>query len=225
MRTNLRPYQQIGVHWLRSMTRLGLGPCLADDMGLGKTIQVLALLLHLKYDSTQREKPSLLIVPASLIANWKAEISRFAPSLSVFVAHPSEPSAEGKAVDACADCDLVITTYAMLGRADTLRQREWNVVILDEAQAIKNAGTRQARAVKELRGSLSADASHRFHVRPFCRLGDHEACPRRTPPELIRRGLAPCSVYRTSRHRSRARLGHRSGRALPVHHVPLPSLR
>jgi superfamily II DNA or RNA helicase len=153
MRTNLRPYQQVGVHWLRFMTRLGLGPCLADDMGLGKTIQVLALLLHLKHDSTERENPSLLIVPASLIANWKAEISRFAPSLSVFVAHPSEPSAEGKAVDACADCDLVITTYTMLGRADTLRQREWNVVILDEAQAIKNAGTRQARAVKELRSS------------------------------------------------------------------------
>jgi non-specific serine/threonine protein kinase len=97
IRTDLRPYQQIGVHWLRFMTRLGLGPCLADDMGLGKTIQVLALLLHLKHDSTQRENPSLLIVPASLIANWKAEISRFAPSLSIFIAHPSETNGEGKA--------------------------------------------------------------------------------------------------------------------------------
>jgi superfamily II DNA or RNA helicase len=151
IRTDLRPYQQIGVHWLRFMTRLGLGPCLADDMGLGKTIQVLALLLHLKHDSAERENPSLLIVPASLIANWKAEISRFAPSLSMFIAHPSETNGEGKAVDACGDCDLVITTYTMLGRVDSLRQREWRLVILDEAQAIKNAGTRQARAVKELR--------------------------------------------------------------------------
>jgi non-specific serine/threonine protein kinase len=151
IRTDLRPYQQIGVHWLRFMTKLGLGPCLADDMGLGKTIQVLALLLHLKHDSTERENPSLLIVPASLIANWKAEISRFAPSLSMFIAHPSETNGEGKAVDACGDCDLVITTYTMLGRVNSLRQREWRLVILDEAQAIKNAGTRQARAVKELR--------------------------------------------------------------------------
>jgi superfamily II DNA or RNA helicase len=151
LRTDLRPYQQIGVHWLRFMTRLGLGPCLADDMGLGKTIQVLALLLHLKHDSTQRDNPSLLIVPASLIANWKAEICRFAPSLSMFIAHPSETNGEGKAVDACGDCDLVITTYTMLGRVNSLRQREWRLVILDEAQAIKNAGTRQARAVKELR--------------------------------------------------------------------------
>jgi superfamily II DNA or RNA helicase len=151
IRTDLRPYQQVGVHWLRFMTRLGLGPCLADDMGLGKTIQVLALLLYLKHDSTQRENPSLLIVPASLIANWKAEISRFAPSLSMFIAHPSETNGEGKALDACGDCDLVITTYTMLGRLESLRQREWRLAILDEAQAIKNAGTRQARAVKELR--------------------------------------------------------------------------
>ena len=150
IRTDLRPYQQIGVHWLRFMTRLGLGPCLADDMGLGKTIQVLALLLHLKHESTRRENPSLLIVPASLIANWKAEISRFAPSLSMFIAHPSETNGGGT-VDACGDCDLVITTYTMLGRVNFLRQREWRLVILDEAQAIKNAGTRQARAVKELR--------------------------------------------------------------------------
>jgi len=151
IRTELRPYQQVGVHWLRFMTRLGLGPCLADDMGLGKTIQVLALLLHLKHDSTQRENPSLLVVPASLIANWKAEISRFAPSLSMFIAHPSETNGEGKELDACGDCDLVITTYTMLGRLESLRQREWRLAILDEAQAIKNAGTRQARAVKELR--------------------------------------------------------------------------
>jgi non-specific serine/threonine protein kinase len=151
LRTELRPYQRIGVHWLRFMTRLGLGACLADDMGLGKTVQIIALLLHQQAGRTGTENPSLLIVPASLIGNWKAELSRFAPCLSVLVAHPSEMSNEGNARDICAKRDLVITTYAQLGRLDFLRQREWKLVILDEAQAIKNSGTRQARAVKELR--------------------------------------------------------------------------
>ena len=97
LRATLRPYQRQGAHWLWFMNRLGLGACLADDMGLGKTIQVLSLLLVLRRrrsqaNSSQRQPggPSLLIVPASLIANWKAEIQKFAPSLSVFYAHPAE---------------------------------------------------------------------------------------------------------------------------------------
>ncbi len=95
LHADLRPYQGTGVHWLRLVTRLGLGACLADDMGLGKTIQVIALLLHMKRDHERKKSkhdalPSLLVVPASLIANWKSEISRFAPSLSFLVAHPSE---------------------------------------------------------------------------------------------------------------------------------------
>src|SRR5712671_938020 len=90
LQAQLRPYQRQGAHWLWFMNRLGLGACLADDMGLGKTIQVLSLLLVLKQkrstsSSTENPRgPSLLIVPASLIANWKAEIQKFAPSLSVF---------------------------------------------------------------------------------------------------------------------------------------------
>jgi superfamily II DNA or RNA helicase len=153
LRGELRPYQQTGVHWLRFMTRLGLGACLADDMGLGKTIQIIALLLHLQRAGSQAENPSLLVVPASLIANWKAEISRFAPSLSVSIAHPSEMDGDGDAADLCTNRDLLITTYTMLGRLDFLRQREWRLVILDEAQAIKNSGTRQAKAVNELRAN------------------------------------------------------------------------
>jgi hypothetical protein len=153
MRAELRPYQQIGVHWLQLMTRLGLGACLADDMGLGKTIQIIGLLLHQRESRTRMQNPSLLVVPASLIANWKAEIARFAPSLSVSIAHPSEMAEDGKAPEMCVNCDLVITTYNMLARLDFLRRREWKLVILDEAQAIKNSGTRQARAVKELRAS------------------------------------------------------------------------
>src|SRR5208282_3933069 len=96
LQATLRPYQRQGAHWLWFMNRLGLGACLADDMGLGKTIQVLSLLLVLKRRRAQSPPPpgelgaSLLIVPASLIANWKAEIQKFAPSLSVFYAHPAE---------------------------------------------------------------------------------------------------------------------------------------
>ncbi|HEY5315914.1 MAG TPA: SNF2 helicase-associated domain-containing protein, partial [Pirellulales bacterium] len=162
LQATLRPYQQTGVAWLRFMTRLGLGACLADDMGLGKTIQVIALLLHLKQQrpAPGAREPSLLVVPASLIANWKSELARFGPSLEVRIVHPSEmPAAsgrQGKAADEpsldtlVGGCDLAITTYGMLARLAPLRQRRWNVVVLDEAQAIKNSGSRQTRAVKEL---------------------------------------------------------------------------
>jgi hypothetical protein len=149
----LRPYQRIGARWLRFLTRLGLGACLADDMGLGKTIQVIALLLQLKSDGDQVLTPSLLVVPASLIANWKSELTRFGPSLSVMIAHPSEIGDQVTDASAPAGRDLVITTYTMLGRLDWMRQREWRLVILDEAQAIKNSGTRQTKAVKELRAA------------------------------------------------------------------------
>ncbi len=145
----LRPYQKVGVHWLRFLTQLGLGACLADDMGLGKTVQVIGLLLHLKMEAGTRCKPSLLVVPASLIANWKAEIEHFSPSLSVLIAHPSDGVTE--AGDAANERDLVITTYTMLTRLEWLSKRDWRLVILDEAQAIRNSGTRQSRAVKELR--------------------------------------------------------------------------
>lgn len=153
LRAQLRPYQAAGVHWLKFMSRLRLGACLADDMGLGKTIQVIALLLHLRNDPSLPALPSVLIVPASLIANWKSELLRFAPSLSVSIIHPSEMNGGGNAVDVAPEHDLVITTYTMLARLEQLRKREWKLAILDEAQAIKNSGTRQSKAVKELRAA------------------------------------------------------------------------
>ena len=155
----LRPYQQTGVSWLRFVTGLGLGACLADDMGLGKTVQVIGLLLHRKSNRTDdeptRAKPSLLVVPASLLANWKAELERFAPTISFLIAHPSGNTTGNRQVEKqdAQGLDLLITTYGMLSRSEWLREYDWDLVILDEAQAIKNSGTRQSRTVKELKSA------------------------------------------------------------------------
>jgi non-specific serine/threonine protein kinase len=154
LKAELRPYQRIGYGWLRFVSRLGLGACLADDMGLGKTVQMISLLLDLKSD--KKKRASLLVVPASLIANWKAELAKFAPTITFAVAHPSESTAGGRDVT-LADVEsvnLVITTYGMLVRNAWMNDYRWRVVILDEAQAIKNSGTKQTRAVK----GLSADS-------------------------------------------------------------------
>lgn len=148
----LRPYQSVGVRWLQRLSSLGLGACLADDMGLGKTIQVLALLL-VRRRQDRKKQPSVLVAPASLLGNWAAECARFAPSLRVLVAHPSERSASELAALTPADLaetDLVITSYGCLTRFAWLRATPWKLAILDEAQAIKNPGAQQTRAVKEL---------------------------------------------------------------------------
>jgi non-specific serine/threonine protein kinase len=158
LHAQLRHYQHTGVSWLRFVTELGLGACLADDMGLGKTVQVIGLLLHRKAGRAGDAKcawPSLLVVPASLLANWKAELQRFAPSLSFLISHPSE-NANGKRPIEKKDTDgldLLITSYGMLTRSEWLKEGDWDLVILDEAQAIKNSGTRQSRSVKELKSS------------------------------------------------------------------------
>lgn len=155
LKAALRPYQRDGVNWLHFMMRLGLGACLADDMGLGKTIQVLALLLHLKRGAPDGGA-SLLVAPASLLANWKAEADRFAPALRLFVAHPSGAEPErlqrftGGDEASLEGVDLVLTTYGLMSRVKALRQRRWRLAVLDEAQAIKNPGASQTRAVKEV---------------------------------------------------------------------------
>ena len=150
----LRAYQKTGLRWLHLLTGLGLGACLADDMGLGKTIQVLALLLVLKARGGVRASASLLVAPASLLANWRSEIERFAPSLQVVMAHNAfTPPAELKRVaqGGLAGTDLVITSYGSLLRMPWLAEADWRLAILDEAQVIKTPGTRQTRAVKQLR--------------------------------------------------------------------------
>ncbi len=158
LRGTLRPYQQAGLNWLHFVTRLGLGACLADDMGLGKTVQVLALLLSNREDAPRRQAaPALLVVPASLLGNWRSEAARFTPSLKLCFLHPAETdrqtlediaSAPG---DRLADADLVVTTYAMLIRQTWLQNLRWRLIVLDEAQAVKNPATRQSKAVRKLR--------------------------------------------------------------------------
>ncbi|TDI35990.1 MAG: DEAD/DEAH box helicase [Acidobacteria bacterium] len=153
LRAELRPYQKLGVQWLWTLRGLELGGCLADDMGLGKTIQVLGVLCLTRRDKRKEKGTDLLVVPASLIDNWRLEIERFAPQLDVLIAHPSHiPSSElkklrGKDVDAH---DAVITTYGTVMRTDWIKSYAWRYVILDEAQAIKNPGAKQTRAVKAL---------------------------------------------------------------------------
>ncbi|MBI4502499.1 MAG: DEAD/DEAH box helicase, partial [Gemmatimonadetes bacterium] len=152
LRGTLRPYQEVGVRWLHLLSRLGLGACLADDMGLGKTIQVLALLL-VRPDEAGKKLPSLLVAPASLLANWAAEIERFAPDLRALVAHPSAmPPAElaSLAPDKLGMVDLVITSYGSLLRIPWLAATSWHLAVLDEAQAIKNPEAKQTRAAKQL---------------------------------------------------------------------------
>jgi non-specific serine/threonine protein kinase len=156
LRTELRAYQEEGVRWLWTLARLGLGGCLADDMGLGKTVQVLALLLLLERHRAV-PGPHLVVVPASLLANWKAEAERFAPSLRVLVAHPSATTREELAAlspEALRGHDVVVVTYAGVHRLPWLGACEFGLVVLDEAQAIKSPGARQTRAVKALRSRL-----------------------------------------------------------------------
>ena len=157
LRATLRPYQVDGVRWLWFMTQLGLGGCLADDMGLGKTIQVIDLLLQRRRAAgANKPSPSLLVVPASLLGNWRQELTRFAPTLKVQMLHRSESDPEslariaGDPVPQLSACDLVVTTYGLVRRQPWLSNVTWSLIVLDEAQAIKNAGSTQAKSVKAL---------------------------------------------------------------------------
>ena len=149
LRANLRPYQQKGVAWLAFLGKLGLGACLADDMGLGKTIQILALLL-----TAQNGHPSLLIAPASLLANWQSEARKFAPTLHLLLLH-GKSKAELSLFEqpgSFEGYDLVLMSYSGIARNPWIGNHQWQWIIADEAQAIKNAQTNQSRAVRALHG-------------------------------------------------------------------------
>ena len=149
----LRGYQREGLGWLHFLRDFGFGGCLADDMGLGKTVQVLALLESRRQSREREGRPSLAVVPRSLIFNWLSEAARFTPELRVLDHTGAGRSRSGAgAADLFAGCDLVLTTYGTLRRdIETLRQVEFDYAILDEAQAIKNAGSQTARTVRLLR--------------------------------------------------------------------------
>ena len=155
LRAQLRPYQRQGVRWLWWLNRLGLGGCLADDMGLGKTVQLLGLISLAKREGDPG--PHLLVVPASLIANWQAEAARFAPHLRLLIAHPSVlPAKELAALgtNTLTAVDVVITSYGSVTRLPWMAEVQWSLLVLDEAQAIKNPGARQTRQVKALKSRV-----------------------------------------------------------------------
>jgi SNF2 family DNA or RNA helicase len=146
----LRPYQARGVGWLSFLERWNLGACLADDMGLGKTIQLIAFLLHAK---TQKRMGGavLLVCPTSVLGNWEREIRRFAPTLKVLVHHGSGRAKKREFAKAAQHHDVVLTSYSLVHRDESLLGTiDWEGVVLDEAQNIKNAEARQSQAVRKL---------------------------------------------------------------------------
>ncbi len=146
-KATLRPYQRDGLAWLDFLGAAGLGGILADDMGLGKTVQVLAHILGEKQRGRLAE-PALVICPTSLVGNWQAEAARFAPALNVLVIHGAD---RADRYDDIAAHDLVITTYPLLPRdRDKLVETRFALLVLDEAQAIKNAASQAAQVVREI---------------------------------------------------------------------------
>jgi SNF2 family DNA or RNA helicase len=147
----LRPYQVQGYSWLSSLRQWGLGACLADDMGLGKTLQCLAALLQRKEGKEAARGPALLVCPTSVAENWRRESARFAPGLRVHVHHGPGRKRGQPFERAAAEHDLVVTTYALAYRdLETLKGLQWDAVILDEAQNIKNPEAKQTRAIRAL---------------------------------------------------------------------------
>ncbi len=149
-RGELRPYQERGAGWLAFLERWGLGACLADDMGLGKTIQFIAFLLHLKEENVL-EKPTLLVCPTSVMGNWGKEVKKFAPTLKVLEYH-GDKRPKGKAfTEAVNKHDIVITSYSLIHRdIKLLKTVEWQIIVLDEAQNVKNSEAKQSQAVRQL---------------------------------------------------------------------------
>ncbi|MBS7251365.1 MAG: DEAD/DEAH box helicase [Candidatus Freyarchaeota archaeon] len=153
-RGELRPYQLRGVSWLAFLKQFGLGACLADDMGLGKTIQVIALILYGNNGESDRSKrgPTLIICPMSIVGNWHREFQRFAPLLKVMVHHGLDRLSGRDFEKEARKHDVVITTYSLTHRdEETLSRIEWECIVLDEAQNIKNNVAKQTQAIKRLK--------------------------------------------------------------------------
>ena len=145
LNATLRPYQERGFAWMYRNLRIGFGSILADDMGLGKTLQAIALMLKLKEEGKLDKERALIVVPTGLLTNWQAEVSRFAPTLSIHTYHG--PGRDLKRFDA----DILLTTYGVI-RSDSakLKKRSWSVMLIDEAQNIKNHDSAQSKAVRSI---------------------------------------------------------------------------
>ena len=143
----LRAYQEIGFRWLYTNISKGFGCCIADDMGLGKTIQVISLILKLK-EENKLKKPVLVVCPTTLMGNWKRELNTFSPSLNTLIYH-------GFNREFSLDCDVILTTYAIL-RIDLekFQKTNWDLLIIDEAQNIKNPSTSQTQAIKAIKAQM-----------------------------------------------------------------------
>ena len=151
----LRPYQLQGLAWLQHLRRHDLAGILADDMGLGKTAQALAHLL-LEQQAGRLDSPALVVAPASLIFNWQAEAARVAPALRLLTLQGPRRSPD---IARMGQADVVLTSYPLLWRdAMALQRQPWHIVILDEAQMVKNAGSRTATAARRL------NARHRLSL-------------------------------------------------------------
>ncbi len=152
----LRAYQQEGVRFLLSVTEAGFGACLADDMGLGKTLQLIAWLTHLQRQGELGQGAALIIAPASLLSNWQEELARFAPQLSTIILHPYALSAADAALLQRAPerllsrAHVALTTYGMATRSALLTRCDFPALVLDEAQAIKNAASQRTQAILRL---------------------------------------------------------------------------
>jgi uncharacterized Zn finger protein/superfamily II DNA or RNA helicase len=150
LQATLRPYQQRGYEWLYKNSRVGFGSILADDMGLGKTLQAIALLLKLKSDNQLAKAKALVVAPTTLLTNWGRELEKFAPDLAFAIYHG--PNRNLKSLDGQ---DIMLTSYGTIrSDAEKLNGHKWQVLIIDEAQNIKNQDTAQTKAVKSLKASL-----------------------------------------------------------------------
>lgn len=145
LQAELRPYQQRGYEWMMHNISLGFGSIIADDMGLGKTLQVIAVLLQLKESGRLDKHKALVVVPTGLLTNWQKECSRFAPSLNIGVYHGAARSLDGF------DSDIMLTSYGVVrSDATKLKKLRWEIVVIDEAQNIKNIATAQTKAINSI---------------------------------------------------------------------------
>lgn len=150
LNAQLRPYQHRGFSWMYRNSRIGFGSILADDMGLGKTLQVISILLKFKEEKAINDKhKALVVVPTGLLTNWQSEIRKFAPSVSSHIFHGSARDIK------LFDADVMLTTYGVLrSDAELLKKHKWQVMIIDEAQNIKNHDTAQAKAIKSIPANI-----------------------------------------------------------------------